>query len=326
MSADVKTEQWKREALAPRDVEIILPETFALDSGEQLTNPVMRIRLQGQQGGPVIAIAGGISAGRDVVDSAQSDGWWREIAGPNGFVDTEQCQVLGFDFLPNETEQARTLTTHDQARALAYALSVLKIDTLDAFIGASYGGMVALAFAETYPDQVARVIVVSASDKPHPFGTAFRGVQRRILEMAGDAGRTREGVALARQLAMISYRSADEFSARFDHEPGDAAGDPSSVCEYLIARGSAFRMSPERYLTLSDSIDRHSVLLSRIRARALFIAVKGDQLSPPSDIRRCASAVEKARYVEIFSQYGHDAFLKEAATIGPFITQFLKES
>jgi homoserine O-acetyltransferase len=79
-------------------------------------------------------------------------------------------------------------------------------------------------------------------------------------------------------------------------------------------------------VTLSDSIDRHAVDLTKITARTLFVAAQGDQISPPADLRRCAAATARARYVEIVSQYGHDAFLKEAPAIGPFIKNFLKES
>lgn len=324
MSAVLKVEESECRATNWRDIEIALTHAVKLDSGETLSAPKVGVRLYGDPVKPVVVVAGGVSAGRGVADAGFEKGWWRDYVAPGCSVDLNDYCILGFDFLPTDGETARTISTADQARALHEALDILDIAELHAFIGSSYGGMVALAFAAAFPQRIKNLIAISASEKPHPFGTALRGVQRRIVKFAQDKGDASGGVALARQLAMISYRSPQEFSARFDHEPGDAAGDPYSVCEYLIARGGAFAMNPERYLTLSDSIDRHSVELSRIAARTLFIAAQGDQLSPPSDIRRCAGAVDRARYVEIYTQFGHDAFLKEAAAIGPFIQNFLK--
>ena len=61
--------------------------------------------------------------------------------------------------------------------------------------------MVGLAFAELYPDWAEQLIVVSAAHRAHPQATAWRGIQRRILQFAVAAGRPEEGVALARELA-----------------------------------------------------------------------------------------------------------------------------
>ena len=309
-----------------RDETIALPDGFTLDSGERLSAAYIRVRLHGDPAKPVVAVAGGISAGRIVADADGEEGWWRDYVAAGRAIDLNEYCVLGFDFLPNAEEVAQTISTADQARALAAALDALNIPRLNTFVGSSYGGMVALAFAAAFPARIDNLVIISAADRPHPFGTALRGVQRRIVDFARTHDDAPQGVALARQLAMVTYRSPAEFAARFDHAPGAAAGDPYPVCDYLIARGDAFGMDPQRFVTLSDSIDRHCVDLAKIRARSLFVAAQGDQLSPPSDVRRCAGAVPRARYVEIVSQYGHDAFLKEAASIGPFIDRFLKES
>lgn len=325
MSADIRVEESADRSRKWSDIEIALPADFSIDSGETLSEPRIGVRLYGDSAKPVIAVAGGISAGRHVADTQAQKGWWRDFIAQGRSVDLDKYSVLGFDFLPNARETAKTITTADQARALNYALDVLKVEQLHAFIGSSYGGMVALSFAQQFPARVEQLVVISAADRPHAFGTAIRGVQRRIVEFAKDHGTAQDGVALARQLAMISYRTADEFNARFDSPAAAPSGETYDVCNYLIARGEAFDMDPQRYLTLSDSIDRHRVDLSQIKARTLFIAAQGDQISPPADLRRCARDVQRARYVEIVSRYGHDAFLKESAAIGPFIQNFLQE-
>lgn len=307
------------------DVSVLLPAGFTLQSGEKLSRPEIRLRLFGPDGAPAIVVSGGISAGRDVADGGGFDGWWREVVGADKAIDTGTTRVIGFDFLPNAGETARTITTNDQARALGHALDAIGVRSLAAFVGASYGGMLALAFAAAFPERLEKLCVISAADRPHAASTALRGVQRRIVDFAIRAGDPQAGLSLARQLAMTTYRTAEEFDTRFPHRPGAKAGDPYAVCDYLIARGDAYRMAPERYVTLSDSIDRHAVDPARIAARALFIAVTEDRLVPASDTRRLAGAAPDADYAEFSSLYGHDAFLKETAVVAPLIKNFIEE-
>lgn len=328
MSAALEVLWFEPAAPAPdcTDVSVLLPADFTLESGERLSRPEMRLRFFGPDEAPAVAVAGGISAGRDVADGAGVKGWWRAIVGPGLAIDTTRTRVIGFDFLPNPGEAARTISTRDQARALVHALDAIGLSSLKAFVGASYGGMLALAFAEAFPERVEKVCVLSAADRPHAASTALRGVQRRIVEFATRAGDPKAGLSLARQIAMTTYRSAEEFDARFPHRPGLKAGDPYAVCDYLIARGDAYSMTPERYVTLSDSIDRHAIDAARIAAKALFIGVAQDRLVPAADTRRLANAAPNAAYAEISSIYGHDAFLKEHAVIAPLIKSFIEES
>ena len=307
------------------DVSVFLPSEFVLDSGESLSRPELKVRVYGDLEKPAVAVAGGISAGRDVAACKDSDGWWREIVAPGGFIDLNRFCVIGFDFLPNAGETARTVATRDHARALADALDTLNIEALHGFVGASYGGMIALAFAEIFPDRIKKLCAVSAPDRPHPSATALRGVQRRIIEFGLKNGDGDGGVALARQIGMITYRTPEEFGVRFDSEPGPAAGDPYDICEYLIARGNAYGMDARRYITLSDSIDRHRADPAKITADSLIIAAETDRLAPLADLERLAGAIKSARFFKIQSLYGHDAFLKEPAVIGPQIKNFLEE-
>lgn len=325
-AARQKTKEIRRDACEDYcDVAIVLPPDFRLQSGESLSRPELRLRMHGDLSRPVIVAAGGISSGRAVAETADDKGWWRDLAGFDGAIDLHRFCLIGFDFLPNPEETARTLSTDDQARALAYALDVLKVPRLFAFVGASYGGMTALAFAGLFPERVEKLCVISAAECAHPAATAFRGVQRRIIALASRCGAARDGVSLARQLAMITYRTPEEFGERFDTVPGPAAGDRYPVCEYLAARGAAYDMDARRYLTLSDSIDRHCVEPARIKAETLLIAARSDRLVPKEDMRRLSGGVERSRLVEIESLYGHDAFLKEAAAIGPVLKNFLQE-
>ena len=198
----------------------------------------------------------------------------------------------------------------------------LGVKSLRAIVGASYGGMVALAFGERYPERVSQLLVVSASDRTHPMSTAWRSVQRRIVRFAIECGRPADGLKLARALAMSTYRSSEEFAARFSGSPRPTAnGFVFPVEEYLVARGEdyAARYQPDAFMCLSESIDLHRVDAGRIFVPVTAIAVREDQLVPVADMRAMAARLPNARLHEISSVYGHDAFLKEGEQLKPHL-------
>jgi homoserine O-acetyltransferase len=311
-----------------KDRSISLGETFRLESGEALADPALRIRLFGPAAAPLIAVAGGISAGRKVADADDGAGWWRDLARPGGAVDVARFRILGFDFLPGREAKAVTVTPHDQARALAIGLDALGIASLHGFIGASYGGFVGLAFSALYPERLGKLCAVSAAARPDPMATALRGLQRRIIALATESGREADGVALARALAMTTYRSPEEFRARFECAPlGERAGDLYDVCGYLQSRGEAYAktMTGARYISLSDSLDRATIDAARITADCLFIASSSDRLVPARDTEETARAVSgRSTFLSIDSLVGHDAFLCEVGKFGPQVKEFIE--
>ena len=257
-------------------------------------------------------------------------GWWSGAVSVRGPIDLSRLQVLAVDFAPGAefSDTPVTITTHDQARLLALVLNHLKVERVAAFVGCSYGGMVGLAFAELYPDWAEQLIVVSAAHRAHPQATAWRGIQRRILQFAVAAGRPEEGVALARELAMTTYRTAEEFNDRFETTAPDAVGGAYPVCDYLTARGQAYRThtTPARWLSMSDSLDRHSVTPEAISTPVTLIGFTSDRLVPIDDIRELAARLPTLwRFVEAPSLYGHDAFLKEDAFVGDILRAAFKD-
>ncbi|MBX5463131.1 MAG: alpha/beta fold hydrolase, partial [Steroidobacteraceae bacterium] len=178
-------------------------------------------------------------------------------------------------------------------------------------------------FGERYPERVSQLLVIGAADRAHPMSTAWRSVQRRIVRFALQAGQAREGLQLARALAMSTYRSSEEFAARFSGAP--VRGDGCFVFpveDYLFARGAdyATRYRPESFLCLSESIDLHRVDASRIFVPTAAVAIREDQLVPLADMRSMVARLPSGRLHEISSVYGHDAFLKESEQLRPIFT------
>jgi homoserine O-acetyltransferase len=312
-----------------RDLEVAVPADFVLASGQRLSGSV-RARLVGPSSGPLVVVAGGISADRQAADTPDTPGWWGWAIGDGAALDTSRVRLLALDWTPAPThDDIVTVTTQDQARLLALVLDQIGAERIGAFIGASYGGCVGLAFAELFPDRIERLVVISAAHRAHPSATAWRGVQRRLLQLGLDAGREAEAIALARELAMTTYRSSDEFEVRFgDSTAPTQAGEAYPVCDYLIARGQAYRdrTTARRWISLSDSLDRHTVNPDAITARTTVVGFSSDRLVPLSDSRDLAARLPRlAQFVEAPSLYGHDAFLKERAIIAGVLTTALTD-
>jgi len=311
-----------------RDLAVSVPDGFVLTSGERLSG-VVRARLVGPEAGPLVVVAGGISADRQAADTSDGPGWWGWAIGAGAAIDTSRVRVLGFDWLPTTGEnRIVTITTGDQARLLALVLDDIGPARVNAFIGASYGGCVGLAFAERFPSRLGRLIVISAAHRAHPTATAWRGVQRRLLQLGADTGREAEAIALARELAMTTYRSSEEFDDRFSDGPApERAGEAYPVCDYLIAQGRAYqgRTTAARWISLSDSLDRHAVAPEQVHARTTVVGFTSDRLVPIQDSRALAERLPRLeRLIERPSRYGHDAFLKERGVIAQVLTDALK--
>ncbi|HEY0629043.1 MAG TPA: homoserine O-succinyltransferase [Sphingomicrobium sp.] len=277
----------------------------------------------GREDAPVLVVAGGISAGRHVLasDAFPDLGWWQPQANAlNGY------RVLAIDWIGADGSLDRPIDPADQAAGIAALLDYRGIDEVVAFIGASYGAMVGMHFAARYPERVGGLLAISASHRPHPFASACRALQRQALRLGEANGDAAAGVALARALAILTYRTPEEFAERFGQAPEVAHGQVRVAAQsYLDAHGERHcrRMSAAAYRRLSESIDLHRIDPSSINIPLTLVAVEQDALVSAVDIKAFAAAANGADYRLIHSRFGHDAFLKEEAQVAAIISQFL---
>lgn len=288
----------------------------------------LRYCWHGADGAPTVVVQGGISASRDVCSHAGAAGWWDDLVGDGKPLDLRSHRVLSIDWLAAaDLGPADAVSSEDQADALAALLDVLGIVRAKAFVGASYGAMVGLALAARHPDRLGRLIAISGGHRAHPMATALRAIQREIVRGGVSRGDAAGALALARQLAMTTYRGVDEFAERFDAAPEFRDGRfHFPVEDYLGAAGRKFvaRFDAQRYLSLSESIDLHRLDAAAVRVPSDIVAVSSDRLVPAQDLRDLAGTIAApARYHEIESRYGHDAFLKEAGRIGALVAHAL---
>ncbi len=302
--------------------------TVCVDLGDW--TPEVRYELTGTPDGELVAVLGGISAGRHLITTDSAPGWWDSQVGHGRPIDPEQRLVLSFDFVggPGTARPpGRLVTTHDQAKVLAAILDEIGRDRIEVLVGASYGGMVGLAFAETYPDRCRRLVVLCAAHRAHPMSTAWRSLQRRIVRLADGNGNATEGLELARALAMTTYRSAPEFEERFAGEPVAAEAGPEFPVEsYLAARGRDFsrRFDADAFIALSESIDAHRVDPAAIAIPTCLVACDTDALVPPWLVEELRDGLAgPLEYHLISSRTGHDAFLTETEAVGTILRRVL---
>jgi homoserine O-acetyltransferase len=332
-------------AVHPLTATLIVESSTPLEYGGHLDRLAIGFRHYGDPGLPLVIALGGISAGRHIVacpDDPQP-GWWEAFVGDGLAIDTTKFSVLGMDWLggsgastgPGRRIDDRrdvdtrfpAIGTRDQATALIAVLDHLGIAQAHAIIGASYGGMVALSCSAHFPDRIARSIVISAAHRTHPMATALRSLQRGVVRLGLDTGRTAEGLRLARGIAMTTYRTIEEFAERFDAAAEWSSDGPHFPVEaYLGHTGRRFaeRFSAESFLCLSESIDLHQVDPARVKTPTTLIAVDGDTLVPPWQMKALHDGLSvEASWNVVASIYGHDAFLKEVTAVSTIIADAL---
>ena len=243
------------------------------------------------------------------------------------------------------------VTIRDMVRAQKHVLDHLEIESLHTVSGASMGGMQAMEWAALFPETVRSIIPFAAPGRAYPQSIAYRKAQRKaiMLDPAWQEGQYYDseppvkGIELARIVGFITYRTEKEFAGRFgrnlaEEELLDLHGR-FEIEHYLEYHGRklATWFDANSYLYLSKAMDLHDLGhgatsweagVQRIKARTLMIGFNSDLLFPCYQQEEVATLLRKgganARYCEIDSIYGHDAFLLEKDAISKVVHQFME--
>ena len=348
--------------------DFVLNEVLPLESGEVLVHPKLHY-----------AVYGRLNAARDnavlvchaLSGSAEVAEWWPQLFVPGGLLDLERDCVIGINIFgscygstgPQSIDPATgkpygptfpLINIRDIVRAEAKLMESLGIARLKLAIGASIGGMQVLEWAVLFPERVARAISIGVAPLG-AMGLGLNHLQRQaiMLDPAWNGGYyeqgngPRGGLALARALGIISYKSVPLFEQRFARKPnrnGDenpwistAAGQNGrfDVAGYLDYQGERFisRFDANSYIAITRTMDifdpvrAHESPIAaygRITAHLTLVGISTDWLFPPEDIRSLAAAISTAgarcEYREMASDHGHDAFLAEPEQLVRLLT------
>lgn len=292
----------------------------------------LRYELLGAAGLPVVFVAGGISAHRHVVASETfpETGWANALAGAGRALDPSHRRILAIDYVGADGTLDVPLETSDQADAIACLLDALRIDRLHAFVGYSYGALVGLQLAARHAARLRTLVAVSGAHRAHPYAAAWRALQRKAVALGQLQCADAQGLSLARQFAMLSYRTPEEFGERFDAAPEIINGRVRCAAEdYLDAAGAQYvaRTPVTAYLRLSESIDLHRIDPAQVGVPTIVVAVEGDRLVPLADSVALVEGLGTRGQLRVLrSPYGHDAFLKETDRIDTILVAALRDA
>jgi len=311
------------------------------------------------------AIYGALNEARDnailvphaLSGSARVADWWPQLFGENAIFDLAKDCVIGINLIgscygstgPTSLNPATgkpygrdfpLVTVKDNVRAQAELIRHLGINQLRVVIGGSIGGMQAMQWAIDFPEMVGHCVAVGSAPLS-ALALALNHLQRQAI-----LDNPTSGLSLARQIAMISYKSAELFAERYGRHPNRNGEDPHrslaeryNVGGYLNYQGEIFtrRFDPDAYLIITKLMDNFdpqlgyatlSAALSRITARVLLIGIESDWLFPPEDVEALAAQMKAAKvaveYAKLITTHGHDGFLAEPEQFVPAVRKFLQ--
>ncbi|MFT5013566.1 MAG: homoserine O-acetyltransferase [Patiriisocius sp.] len=351
-----------------------IERTFEMQHGS-LESPVVAYETWGllsHQRDNAILLFTGLSPSAHAASSPndQSVGWWEQMLGPGRPLDTTKYFIICINSLgscfgstgPNSINPATgeayrldfpVMALEDIARAGHEVVVQFALEQLHAVVGASMGGMTALAYSILFPEVAKSLVSISSAARSQPYAIALRSLQREMIcndpdWMHGNYPKEkppRTGLRLARKLGMLTYRSAEEFEQRFGREliseqrlTGEAFDINFEVESYLEAHASKFigTFDANSYLYLSRAMDLFDVAdhggslihgLNKVgAARILIIGAESDILFPiQQQVELAEGLTNGERDVELVrlpSVQGHDSFLVDMDRFRPVLCDF----
>lgn len=350
-------------------------EPFELECGRHLEGMEIAYETWGRpnpEGDNAVLVFHALTGGAHAASHGDGDepGWWESLIGPGKPLDPRRhfivcANVLGgcYGTTGPASENPRTgrpygaefpvITTGDMAKAQRRLLDALGADRLALVIGGSLGAMLTWRWLVDYPGSARAGIAIAGTPHASPWAIALNAVAREAITSHPrwrggnyEGPGPDSGLALARMIATISYRSGRQFDQRFGRERVDgrpgrhfSADNAFQVESYLRHQGVKLtaRFDPRSYVCLTRAMDLHDVAaghpsreaaLARVRARVLAVGIDSDVLFDPREIRDAAQALSRlgadATYREIRSACGHDAFLVEYPQLNTLVSSFLE--
>ena len=353
----------------------------ALDCGETLRNVTIAYEtwgtLNADASNAVLlchAWTGDSHAAGSAEDGHPTPGWWEDVVGPGLAIDTERWFVVCSNVIggcqgstgpasahPDDGRpygsRFPVITIRDMVRAQLRLADTLGIARWHSVIGGSMGGMQALEWAIMYPHRVNSLVAIGTCAQSTAQQIAWGAIGRRAVRLdprwrggdyydapVGDG--PWEGLAIARMVAQVTFRSDNVFTDRFGRDLADRNAqnsglglwDKFEVERYLDHHGDRLirRFDANSYLLIGKAMDLHDVArgrgdlrhaMSRITAPTLAMGISSDILYPKYQQEQICNLVAAAgipaEYAEIVSPHGHDAFLIEHDQVGDPIADFL---
>jgi homoserine O-acetyltransferase len=340
--------------ISPETRYFHVPGSVRLESGARLEEVTVAYRTWGSPRNAHRAIL----VCHALTGSADVDAWWPGIIAEGGAFDPRYDYIVCSNILggcygttgpaslrPGGRTRYRAafpqISVRDMVNVQRLLLDHLHIDRLALVTGPSLGGMQALEWALMYPDRVGSIVPIGVGGRHSAWCIGMSEAQRAAIYADrnwnggdyDDAAPPEQGLAAARMMAILSYRSWHAFEHRFGRQRRD---DDFEVQSYLRYQGEKInrRFDAASYVRLTQAMNGHDIALgrgdyheviARIRQPALVVSIGSDVLYPPHEQQVLVRHLPAARYEILDSDDGHDGFLIESATLGAMIESFRRE-
>ena len=320
--------------------------SFTLESGVTLHQVPVAYQAWGQLNA---ACDNAVVVCHALTGNADAQAWWNGLVGPGSPLDPRAyfivCpNVIGSPYgtvspLSPDPTTGRPYgvgfpqaTIRDTVRLHRALLDQLGVRGVALAIGGSMGGMQVLEWAFE-GDFVRALAPIAVGGRHSAWCIGWSEAQRQAIyadtRWQGGAYDPENppvtGLAAARMMAMIAYRSQPSFEARFgrDRMPHrNGAVDLYAVESYLRYQGQKLvnRFDANAYVCLTYAMDSHDVgrgrggaarALAGLSQPALVLGISSDVLYPVHEQARLAELLPRGELGLIESEQGHDAFLIE---------------
>lgn len=332
-----------------------LDAPFTLESGEVLPSLQVAYRTWGRlapDGGNAVLVCHALTG------SADADVWWGGLFGPGKALDPKRDFIVCSNVLagcygtsgpiqphPEDGEpwgsRFPEVTVRDMVRLQAALLDHLGVGELRLVLGPSLGGMQVLEWAASFPGRVRAMAPIGVSGRHSAWCIAIGEAQRRAIYLDPEwrGGRyqpdrpPRHGLAVARMMAMVTYRSWENFERRFARKTQDWDGQ-FAASSYLNYQGEKLyrRFDANTYVRLTQAMDSHDLgrgrgeyaqVLGKLGMPALIVSVDSDVLYPPHEQAELAALLPASRYEMLSTPAGHDGFLIETDALSEMLLRFM---
>ena len=325
---------------------------FTLESGEMLPEVDIVYDTFGELNEAkdnVIWVCHALTANSDVAD------WWPHTVEEGRFLDPSRYFIICANFLGSHYGTTSPLsinpttgekyyydfpriTVRDMVRCHQLLARHLGIERVKMLIGSSIGGFQCMEWAIMEPHFMEHLVLIATTTCSEPWAAAFNESQRMAIrldrswgERCDDAGL--DGMAVARSIALISYRGGAAYNATQQDNNVDISFERRAH-SYQQYQGEKLRrrFNAISYYRLSEAVDSHNIVrergsiaqaLSAIKARTLVVAISSDILFPPEAHIPLREHISDVEYHLIESEFGHDGFLVEHDKLNRIITNFI---
>ncbi|MAU69476.1 MAG: homoserine O-acetyltransferase [Gammaproteobacteria bacterium] len=347
---------------------------ITLDSGDRLEKFELMIETYGElneSGSNAILLCHAFSGNHHAAGKNKESeiGWWDEIVGPNKAIDTDKYYVVCCNNLggcggssgpttinpSSEKPYGKNfpqISVKDWVNSQKMLMDKLGVPYWHLVAGGSLGGMQALEWAISYPNDIKKAGIFAAASNSSTQNIALNEVARESIRKDqnfhdGDYLEhnviPKSGLKTARMLGHITYLSEELMDSRFGRrfQDEDSKVDQEvdfEVENYLQYKGEKFSESfdANSYILMTKAMDGYVAgqdiglrdAMKNVKSQLLIVGFYSDWLYPPERGKEIQMAAMdnniNSSYIVLEGAHGHDSFLFSSEEYSKVISKFIE--